>query len=571
MFITFTLPSGYSSTDAGPFNISGVTDTSTVVLLASGITKSQLLTGYTVDTTPYTIVSGTVASVGVCTNEVTFEISAPTPTPTLTVTPTYSQTITPTRTPTRTPTLTPTYSQTVTPTIESVVTPTPTLTVTPDSVPDADAMLYFEGRVCDTIITNWTTKTPEEVKCDWEYIITHPNWYYSGSGIHYYSSAGFVPGTQLYGAAPSYIPSVFTGNYVYTPNGENTYPIYVVEIVNGVINSVTDFATLPTCGTYECPTPTPTVTPTYSQTVTPTISQTVTPTYSQTVTPTVTPTLTPTLTRTPTLTPTLENNEFKIYAAIDSSYGPVDGTIWYAVGQSFDPTQPSPLGYTWTQLGGLNNIPQCSGDVLFGSVQLNVGDTLYVQVRDDSTTLIYNAYMGILPFGDPCISAPTPPYYTNNFYYGGPTPVDLKVKIKSPTDTAPAPGAPTPTPTLTVTPTNSQTVTPTMTATLTPTITPTITPEPIGTSAYEAEEWSCEYDSGGVATGCTMINDNVIVEMPTSTSPIFGRFYIENVGACTGSIFKITGNTSSGGPNLILYGTTGHAVCTDACQENCQL
>jgi hypothetical protein len=303
MFITFTLPSGYSSTDAGPFNISGVTDTSTVVLLASGITKSQLLTGYTVDTTPYTIVSGTVASVGVCTNEVTFEISVPTPTPTLTVTPTYSQTITPTRTPTRTPTLTPTYSQTVTPTIESVVTPTPTLTVTPDSVPDADAMLYFEGRVCDTIITNWTTKTPEEVKCDWEYIITHPNWYYSGSGIHYYSSAGFVPGTQLYGASPSYIPSVFTGNYVHTPNGENTYPIYVVEIVNGVINSVTDFATLPTCGTYECPTPTPTITPTTSQTVTPTISQTVTPTYSQTITPTVTPTLTPTLTRTPTLTP----------------------------------------------------------------------------------------------------------------------------------------------------------------------------------------------------------------------------------------------------------------------------
>jgi hypothetical protein len=83
MFITFTIPSEYSSTDAGPFNISGVTDTSIVVVLASGITKSQLLTGYTVDVTPYTIVSGTVASDGLCTNEVNYVINFLTPTPTI--------------------------------------------------------------------------------------------------------------------------------------------------------------------------------------------------------------------------------------------------------------------------------------------------------------------------------------------------------------------------------------------------------------------------------------------------------------------------------------------------------
>jgi hypothetical protein len=313
MFITFTLPSGYSSTDAGPFNISGVTDTSTVVLLASGITKSQLLTGYTVDTTPYTIVSGTVASVGACTNEVTFEISAPTPTPTLTITPTYSQTITPTRTPTltptnsqtitptRTPTLTPTYSQTITPTVESVVTPTPTLTVTPDSVPDTEIFLYYNGEVCDGTPTDWRNKPIDEVKCDWEYIITHPNQTFGSQGYFYYSSAGFVPGTQLYGSGPGYLPMIGNENLVYAPNGSNTYPIYVVEVVNGIISTINDFASLPTCGTYDCPTPTPTVSPTNSQTVTPTNSQTVTPTYSQTVTPTVTPTLTPTLT--PTITP----------------------------------------------------------------------------------------------------------------------------------------------------------------------------------------------------------------------------------------------------------------------------
>lgn len=542
MFITFTLPSGYASTDAGPFNISGLTDTSTVVLLASGITKSQLLTGYTVDTTPYTIVSGTVASVGVCTNEVTFEITAPSPTPTLTVTPTYSQTVTPTRTPTRTPTLTPTNSQTVTPTIEFIV-----------SAPDTEIFLYYNGEVCDGILTDWRNKTIDEVKCDWEYIITHPNQTFGSQGYFYYSSSGFVPGTQLYGSGPGYLPMIGNENLVYAPNGSNTYPIYVVEVVNGVISTINDFSSLPTCGTYDCPTPTPTVTPTNSQTVT--------PTYSQTVTPTRTPTLTPTLTRTPTLTPTLVDNEFKIYAAIDSSYAPVDGTVWYAVGQTFDPTQPFPLGKTWIQLGGLNNIPQCSGDVFFGSIPLNVGDTLYVQVRDDSTTLIYNAYLGVLSLNDPCVSTPTPPYYTNSFSYGGGTPSNLKLKIKSPTDTVPAPGAPTPTPTITVTPT--------ITATPTRTVTPTITPEPIGTVAYEAEQWECGYDTGGAATGCTLTATAVIVEMPTSISPIFGRFYVEVVGGCTGYIYKITGNASGNG--IILYGTNAWTDCIDACQESCQL
>jgi hypothetical protein len=262
--------------------------------------------------------------------------------------------------------------------------------------------------------------------------------------------------------------------------------------------------------------------------------------------------------------------------------------------------------------------------------------------------------MGILPFGDPCDSTPTPPYYTNNFYYGGGTPVDLKVKIKSPTDTALAPGTPTPTPTITRTPTLTPTIT--RTPTLTPTITNTPTPtetqpinclcytvsytgpppfpepvqgvtnfsyvncsgdivigsvgdgeiaptsvdvcaqqnsivitggdelatwepsivdccletEPIATAAYEAEKWSCEYDEFGTATGCTLVELSVIVEMPTSISPVFGRFYVEVVNGCTGYVYKVTGYAVSG-PGIILYGTTPYIECGPACQESCQL
>jgi|688.fasta_scaffold77731_3 hypothetical protein len=341
MFITFTIPSGYTATDAGPFNISGLTDTFDVVLLATGITKSQLLTGYTVDTTPYTIVSGTVASVGLCTNEVNYVISSTTPTPTVTPTGTSTPTVTPTGT--------------------STPTGTPTETITP------------------------------------------------------------------------------------TPTGTNT----------------------PT----ETPTTTPTTTPT------------------STNTPTVV---------TPTETPILFCYGYNIEgaASIDVEWLECDGT---------------PNSATVTSA-----IVVCAQN---GSVFQTGGEGNITQLGECETI----------------------------------TPME------------------TPTPTGTNTPTSTPTGTNTPTSTPTITVTPTFTPEPIGTSAYEAEEWSCEYDSGGVATGCTMINDNVIVEMPTSTSPVFGRFYIENVGACTGSIFKITGNTISGGPNLILYGTTGHGVCTNACQENCQL
>ena len=69
MDITFTLQTTYtgSTYNAGPFNISGTTCEGTEYILATGVTKNQLITGYTVSTIYETISGGTIASVGDCT------------------------------------------------------------------------------------------------------------------------------------------------------------------------------------------------------------------------------------------------------------------------------------------------------------------------------------------------------------------------------------------------------------------------------------------------------------------------------------------------------------------------
>ena len=98
MTVTFTLTGGSSSTDAGPFNISGTTSggASNGVSIATGVTKAQLLTGHTVTNVGDTITGGTIASTGTCTTTDTWSVT-PNPTPTPTSTP-----IPPTPTPTST-------------------------------------------------------------------------------------------------------------------------------------------------------------------------------------------------------------------------------------------------------------------------------------------------------------------------------------------------------------------------------------------------------------------------------------------------------------------------------------
>jgi len=101
MVITFTLQAAYSGATyvAGPFNISGTTNTGTVTQLATGLTKTQLLTGYTITGISDATTGGTINSTGTCSTSVPW-LANPTPTPT--PTPTSTATPTPTPTPTQT-------------------------------------------------------------------------------------------------------------------------------------------------------------------------------------------------------------------------------------------------------------------------------------------------------------------------------------------------------------------------------------------------------------------------------------------------------------------------------------
>ena len=65
MNVTFTLTT--SNTASGPFNISGTTSGGAIndVLVENGVTKSQLLTGHTVNSVLDTVTGGTITSVGV--------------------------------------------------------------------------------------------------------------------------------------------------------------------------------------------------------------------------------------------------------------------------------------------------------------------------------------------------------------------------------------------------------------------------------------------------------------------------------------------------------------------------
>lgn len=81
MRLTFTLQSAYTGTTyvAGPFNISGRTSGGVNYQLSTGVTKTQLTTGHTVDTVYETITGGTIVSTGSCNTSVNWTITPPPP------------------------------------------------------------------------------------------------------------------------------------------------------------------------------------------------------------------------------------------------------------------------------------------------------------------------------------------------------------------------------------------------------------------------------------------------------------------------------------------------------------
>jgi len=95
--LIFTLTS--AGTDTGPFNISGTTNTGTVISIATGVSRSTLLAGYEVTVSNDNVTGGTIASTGTCTNTEPWikpdPGATPTPTPTQTSTPTPTSSTTP--------------------------------------------------------------------------------------------------------------------------------------------------------------------------------------------------------------------------------------------------------------------------------------------------------------------------------------------------------------------------------------------------------------------------------------------------------------------------------------------
>jgi hypothetical protein len=80
MRITFTITT--TSTDVGPFNISGTTSSNVTYWIATGVTRTQLTNGHPVDTEYETITGGTIASTGNCTDTKPWSVTPnPTPTP----------------------------------------------------------------------------------------------------------------------------------------------------------------------------------------------------------------------------------------------------------------------------------------------------------------------------------------------------------------------------------------------------------------------------------------------------------------------------------------------------------
>ena len=82
MNLTFTLQSAYTGATyvAGPFNITGITSDDVAHELATGVTKTELTTGYSINTVFETLTGGTIQSTTTCNTSQTWYVgSAPPP------------------------------------------------------------------------------------------------------------------------------------------------------------------------------------------------------------------------------------------------------------------------------------------------------------------------------------------------------------------------------------------------------------------------------------------------------------------------------------------------------------
>lgn len=81
MNLTFTLQSAYTGATyvAGPFNITGITSDDVAHQLATGVTKNQLITGYSINTVLETLTGGTIQSTSTCNTSQVWYVGTPPP------------------------------------------------------------------------------------------------------------------------------------------------------------------------------------------------------------------------------------------------------------------------------------------------------------------------------------------------------------------------------------------------------------------------------------------------------------------------------------------------------------
>jgi hypothetical protein len=150
----------------------------------------------------------------------------------------------------------------------------------------------------------------------------------------------------------------------------------------------------------------------------------------------------------------------------------MSGTVWYNVNSVGNNSQPYPTGYTWTQLGTLQEISACNIYTNFGTIEASGTDYIFIQLRDETSENIYMTYFG---FNDLCNNYINTGYTNSVWNAGVALNVDLTMVVVDPISLVPGPILPTPTNTPTLTPTETPTNTPTVTPSETPTMTPTNT------------------------------------------------------------------------------------------------
>ena len=319
---------------------------------ATGITKSQLESGITVEVSDdsVTSVTATVDGGNTCIGTNASDSWGLTPTPTPTVTPatptptgTTTPTVTPGITPTPTVTVTPiTPTPTNTPTVTPGITPTPTVTVTPvtptptntptPTDPTPVATPTPTGTTTPTVTTQITptpitptptvtelsptltpTPTPTTTSECIRYELIHPSGI--GSSTFTYTGCGDNLGDNSITLTENDGPVYKCSTSV--PNVDN---------INGEITVLG-----PCTGPAPTPTPTPTVTP-----ATPTPTSTPTPTDP---TPVATPTPTVTATPTPTSTVAGDCREYTVSNSGGSTVGfsYTDCNTGLGTGASLDP------------------------------------------------------------------------------------------------------------------------------------------------------------------------------------------------------------------------------------------